>query len=210
MDPHIIHNNQIDLKDVTFIIPVRIDSIERLENLQLVTNYLLENFQTHILIVEAADRNNQFLSQLLNSEIEIFFTKDSNAIFHRTKYINFLAKKVFTPFVAVWDSDVLVAVDQVKTAINLFRRKLDDFVYPYDGRFLDTGIEIRKKFMAYRNINDLEANLDSMIPLYGFSATGGGFYANILSYMNAGLENESFAGWGVEDVLSLPNFLIKA
>ncbi len=66
MDPHIIHNNQIDLKDVTFIIPVRIDSIERLENLQLVTNYLLENFQTHILIVEAADRNNQsFPSSLI-------------------------------------------------------------------------------------------------------------------------------------------------
>ncbi len=64
--------------------------------------------------------------------------------------------------------------------------------------------------MAYRNVNDLEANLDSMIPLYGFSATGGGFFADTLSYKNAGLENESFAGWGVEDVLSLPNFLIKA
>ncbi len=53
--------------------------------------------------------------------------------------------------------------------------------------------------MTHGNANDLEANLDSMIALYGFSATGGGFFANTLSYKNAGLENESFAGWGVED-----------
>lgn len=103
--------DKIDLKDVTFIIPVRIDTIERLENSLLVTNYLLEHFTTSIYVVEAAERNNLILKQSLHSEIQYFFIEDHVEIFHRTKFINFLARKVSTTFTAVWDSDVLVAVE---------------------------------------------------------------------------------------------------
>lgn len=42
----------IDLSDVTFTIPIRIDSQARLENFIIVLTYLLENFQTNIIILE--------------------------------------------------------------------------------------------------------------------------------------------------------------
>ena len=46
---------RIDLQDVTFIIPVRIDSEDRLENLHVVTRYLVKHFHSHILVIEADD-----------------------------------------------------------------------------------------------------------------------------------------------------------
>ena len=42
----------IDLKEATFIIPIRIESPDRLRNVITVTAFLLENFDTNIIIKE--------------------------------------------------------------------------------------------------------------------------------------------------------------
>jgi hypothetical protein len=72
---------KIDLRDITFVIPVRIESIERLENLQSVTDYILRYSLTNIFILEAAPRNNGFLRKCLSPEIEIYFVEDNDTIF---------------------------------------------------------------------------------------------------------------------------------
>ena len=41
-----------DLKDTTFIIPIRIESEDRLRNVITTTCFLLDNFNTNILIRE--------------------------------------------------------------------------------------------------------------------------------------------------------------
>ena len=38
---------------ITFIFPIRLDSIERLENVILTTNKLLENINTKIVVIES-------------------------------------------------------------------------------------------------------------------------------------------------------------
>ena len=188
-----------DLADLTFIIPVRIESIERLENLQAATDYLLKHFRTRIFVLEAASRNNGFLKKCLSPEIEIFFVEDNDAIFHRTKYLNILTRKVFTPFIAVWDSDVLVAQDQIIAALDSLKQNTVDFIFPYDGMFLDTGPENRNNFLRSGNLPLLESKISTMFPLYGYHASGGGFMANCTAYREVGMENENFYGWGPED-----------
>lgn len=44
------NNEKIDMADVTVLIPVRIDSIIRLENLIAVIDYLLSNFNISIVV----------------------------------------------------------------------------------------------------------------------------------------------------------------
>ena len=44
-----------DLKDLSFIIALRIKDNERLNNINITVNYLLKNFNTNIIIVEASD-----------------------------------------------------------------------------------------------------------------------------------------------------------
>ena len=44
--------DKINLKEVTFTIPVRTDSQDRLDNLNLITSYISYHFDTNILIGE--------------------------------------------------------------------------------------------------------------------------------------------------------------
>lgn len=191
--------SRTDLADVTFIIPVRIESIERLENLHAVTDYLLAHFSTRILILEAASRNTGFLQKCLSPEVEVFYIKDENPVFHRTRYLNILTNKVTTPYIAVWDSDVLVRREQIMWALKLLKQNAVDFIFPYDGMFLDTGRENRNDFLCSGNLPMLEGQINAMFPLYGYHASGGGFIANSNAYREAGMENENFSGWGPED-----------
>ena len=43
---------KIDLKDVTFLIPLRLDSIERVENLQLTIDFLVRHFDTQNIVLD--------------------------------------------------------------------------------------------------------------------------------------------------------------
>ena len=79
---------KFDLKDTTFIIPVRIDSIIRLENLLLTLENLESNFDTNIVIVEADYYHNGILKQLISDNVSHRFIEDKDPIFHRTKHLN--------------------------------------------------------------------------------------------------------------------------
>lgn len=48
---------KIDLKDATFIIPIRIESTDRLRNVITTMAFLLENFDTNIIIKEVDDES---------------------------------------------------------------------------------------------------------------------------------------------------------
>ena len=41
-----------DLKDITFTIPVRIDSKDRFDNIHYIIDYLTANFDTNIIVFE--------------------------------------------------------------------------------------------------------------------------------------------------------------
>ena len=58
-----------ELTDVTFLIPVRIDSIVRLENLLEVVNYILNFFNTRVFVLEADSYDNNILRSLLPKEV---------------------------------------------------------------------------------------------------------------------------------------------
>lgn len=192
-------NQVINLRDTSFLIPVRIDSLERFENLVSVTNYILSNFDTNIIVLEADKEDNDLLRRCLDPRVEIIFIKDHNPIFHRTKYINNLVFYTKTKYVAVWDADVIVNPSQMYSAVHCLRSGNFEFIYPYDGSYMETGISFRRQFIDTHNIISLEKSADSMMPPYTKKACGGGFLAEKAAYFKVGLENENFYGWGPED-----------
>ena len=52
---------RIDLSEATFIIPIRIESNDRLRNVITTTAFLLENFDTNIIIKEVDSESIDFL-----------------------------------------------------------------------------------------------------------------------------------------------------
>lgn len=70
-----------NLSDVTFIVPVRIDTIYRLENLLTITNMIVDKFDTNIYVREAANNNSNILQRLLHKSIQYEFVEDKDPVF---------------------------------------------------------------------------------------------------------------------------------
>lgn len=196
------------LEDVTFIIPIRKDSIERFENLLACISFIQASFYTKILVIEAAPTMSiaDYVHKKYN--VSTIYVEDNDPVFHRTKFINVAVNQVHTPIVAIWDSDVIVHQLQIISAINDIRGNKCEFVYPYDGRFLDTSPYDRKAFLHDLNIDRFIKNVQTMNAPYGFTACGGGFLALLKEYKACGLENEKFYGWGQEDGERVKRWLI--
>jgi predicted glycosyltransferase involved in capsule biosynthesis len=192
-------NNLKNLSDLTFLLLVRLDTIERLENTLVVTEYITTHFDTNIFVLECAPFNNGLLKRLLQENIRYEFQEDQDPILFRTKFLNLMSRSVETPYLSVWDVDVIAPVDQIIMAAETLRNGEADFVYPYEKYFLDTSPILRKLFIQERKTDLLEQNIKKMKEMYPPDPLGGAFLANIKAYKKAGLENENFYGWGLED-----------
>ncbi|WP_053826192.1 galactosyltransferase-related protein [Lascolabacillus massiliensis] len=181
---------------LTIVIPVRIDSKERHENLDTIISFILDNTQAEVIVMEADDRQ-RFIPKITNNKIKYYFKNDCDQIFHHSKYRNELLYLSNTEIVAVWDADVFIQISQLIKGIRLLKN--NTMVVPYDGRAIylnpDESKGVRKNIDSYiNNYND-----EALIPVIGRPSVGGIFIVNKLKYLKAGGENENFYGWGPED-----------
>jgi len=129
------------MKDLSFLIPIRLDTIQRLENLIVVIEFLRSHFDSPVLVYEASSYSTDIVSSLIGKEAAYNFEEDRDTIFHRTKYINKLANLSSTPFVAVWDCDVIIPPNQLRDAVQELREGRSSFVFPYEkGSFWIQGL----------------------------------------------------------------------
>ena len=90
-----------NLMDVTFLVIVKLDSIERLENTIHLVEYLDRHFETNIMVREYACWNNGVLQNILSNKAHYQFVKDLDPILHRTKFLNSMLEQVQTEYVSV-------------------------------------------------------------------------------------------------------------
>lgn len=192
-------SKKTDLKDVTFLFSQRMESVDRIENLLELVDFLMKHFDTNIHLLETAPHNNKLLQRLLPKEVKYTFEEDFDPIFHRTHYTNKMIRSAATAIVSLWDSDVLVTKEQIIAAVNLIRDNKADFSSPYKGKALDTSKIVRELYFQTKDINVLRENDKKMKELYAPDPIGGGFFANRKVYIASGMENEFFYGWGKED-----------
>lgn len=185
--------------DLSIIIPVRIDSIDRLENLVITTRYINKYFIVNIYIFESDCRNKHLLRKVLPRNIKLFFLEDYDTIFHRTKFINMVVVNLMSKYVAVWDADIIISKEQFHDSVKILRDDQADFVYPYNRRMYEVPNIFKKQIFANLNISFLDKFAASFNEMYGTNPVGGCFFANRLQYINSGLENENYYGWGIED-----------
>ncbi|MBN7818035.1 galactosyltransferase-related protein [Algoriphagus pacificus] len=189
----------LNLSDFTFLIPLRIDSINRLENTLVSIDYILSNIDTNIKVLEASTRNTELLYRLLPKCVNYNFVEDLDNVFHRTKYINQLVSSVDTEYIVVWDTDIIIPIDQIRQSVELLENRQADFVTPFKDKFLDTSEILRDIFIQSRDIEILKIHQGKMKALYAPNPVGGAFLARRQAYLEAGMENEKFYGWGRED-----------
>lgn len=187
-----------NLNDVTFLLLAKFDSIERIENVVMVCDYLVENYDTHICLWEIGSHHNNLYEKLIPSSVNYSFLQDDDPILHRTKYLNLMVEASETDYVAIWDVDVVAPTHQVNDAAELLRNGAE-FVYPYEFHFYEVSKLFRDMYFDNRDIEFLVAHKSFMNELYSPHPVGGAFMAKRQSYIDSGLENVNFYGWGIED-----------
>ena len=105
---------------VTFVIPVRIDSLERQRNLDVLLEQLSKRKRTDILILEA-DISPVYKLKKNYQNVSYRFVKDDHPVFYRTKYLNLLLHEANASIVGVWDTDVMLPDTQIDQAIEDIR-----------------------------------------------------------------------------------------
>lgn len=82
---------KVDFKDLTFLIPVRLDSIIRLENLLASIDSINETFATNVYVLESCSYKNKLLERILPNNVKYVFIEDKDPIFYRTYYLNYVS-----------------------------------------------------------------------------------------------------------------------
>ena len=107
-----------NLSEATFIIPIRIESPDRMRNVITTTAFLLENFKTNIIIKEV-DKESVFekealpiLESILDVDIwenfNFIFEKSDEPLFHRQRVLNEMIMECETDIVVNYDCDVIL------------------------------------------------------------------------------------------------------
>lgn len=190
----------ISLKDVTFIVPLRLDSNDRIFNFTYVVSYLCRHFDTNIFILESdkAPIAQKLLSRINphKTKISYRFEKCDNSIFHRTRILNELLWEVKTPVVVNQDCDVFLDIPAYTQARDAVLAGAD-LVYPYFK-----GLS-QKKIHRPTISSDLTQEIKHEM---GQSVCGHLQFLNTEKYKEFGGECEDFLSWAPEDSERMERF----
>ena len=190
-----------DLTNTTFIIPLRIDSQDRLNNLVYNLLYLLNNFKTNIFVLEAdtTSKIKDIIEKCKDGEVKHIFVEDSNPHFHRTKYLNMMLDLVTTPVTVNYDVDILLPVPTYVECQQLIINGEYDLIYPFSWgasqRLVSQSNTNRENFVQTLDINAFESQFLEI----GDSQCGHAQFFNTNSYREGFMENESYMSYGPED-----------
>lgn len=188
----------IESKSITFVIPLRIDSKEREENLDMLLALLSRMEGVDILLLEG-DSESKYRIKEHYENVQYYFIEDHDMIFYRTKYLNRLIRKASSSVVGVWDTDVIVPECQIREAVDKIRSGEVIMAFPYDGRFYTLSPKDSSKVKDEQAYDFLYAEIENQVLMHGPHSVGGAFLVNKEKYLQAGGENENFYGWGPED-----------
>ena len=184
-----------DLRNASFLILVKYDSLERVRNLNIVLSFLIKHFDANILVLEVG-KTKCFQRQIQThgESVKYEFIEDDHDFFHRTKCLNVLIKKSVTDVVAITDADTICHPANIRRAYQFI---LDGFAVslPYSGLFLDVPEPLIPNFL--HSPKQYPA-LSSCNVLYE-DGTGGLVFFDKKSLAESGYYNESFRSWGHED-----------
>jgi len=198
-----------NLNQSTCIISSRIESPDRLRNVVTTLAFLIENFDTNI-IVKEVDKQSVFhrdalpiLENVLDKEniftnFNYIFDKSDDPLFHRQRILNEMVMEADTEIVVNYDCDVILPIDSYLSSYERIRNGVSDVVYPYGQGNYQKQVEQSDDVVS----NFLESgdyyHLDSASKVHTSDFGWAQFFKRSV-YIEGGLENENFKAYAPED-----------
>ena len=128
------------MKDVTYLLPCRIETEDRLRNVITSVTYIMKCFPEAKVIVKEVDTQSHFSESALpriksyvgdTSQLRHIFEQSSEKFFHKTRILNDLCIAADTPILYNHDVDVVVLKNSHQLAHRAITQEGSDAVYPF-------------------------------------------------------------------------------
>lgn len=191
--------------DLTFLIPIRIETEDRLRNIISSVSYLLKHIPAKIIVKEVS-KHPTFKSRAIpeikkyvdTSNLYYLYEESQDPWFCKSKVLNDLIVESDTEIVSNYDADVIFPIQSYFESYELIKQNHVDVVYPYQcGVYqwkAEYNLEIYNEFVLNLNTQILDKNKT----LYN-STIGWSQFVNRQVYIDSYMMNENFISWGCED-----------
>jgi predicted glycosyltransferase involved in capsule biosynthesis len=179
------------MKDLTIIIPFYADSIQRVNNLNELSD-ILSSLEIKHFIIDCSDNQYHNYDENQQGMYKHIYPFPAEKFIPKSKMINYGVSLCKTKY-AAWH-DVDVRFDNEVYRISNYALKIGSkFVRPYNGIFVNVRENINPVIP-----NNLNKN-GKIYEVLHMDSCGGALFFNVDDFLKIGGMNEKFKGWGFED-----------
>jgi len=191
--------------DLTFLIPTRIETEDRLRNIISSVSYLLKHTTAKVIVKEVAPHNTfkfRAIAEIRKyvdiSNLTSLYEQSNEPLFCKSKVLNDLIVAADTKFVANYDTDCILPVESYHQAYSLLENDEADVVYPYQCGIYqwraayDMDVYNLFTYKLSTDVLDMNKSLSN-------STIGWTQFIKRQTYIDCYMMNENFVSWGCED-----------
>lgn len=191
--------------DLTFLIPTRIETEDRLRNIISSVSYLLKYIPAKVIVKEVSN-NSTFQFRAIpeirkyvdTSNLIYLYEESSEPWFCKSKVLNDLIVASNTKVVANYDVDCILPLSSYHQAYDAINNDHADVVYPYGCGIYqwksEYDIQIYEEFVNTLNTSTLDKRKSLSNSTIGWTQ-----FINRQVYIDSFMMNENFISWGCED-----------
>lgn len=200
------------MKDLTFLLPCRIETEDRLRNVITSTSYLLKNFPESKVILKEVDNKSVFDEYALpqikkyvgsTDQLTHIFEESDEKFFHKTRILNDLLVASDTNIVYNHDVDVVLPRDSYEMAHHSIVNEGSDAVYPFGCGIYQWAVtysdDLMDKFLSSHDGTNFDFDVIQSSCVRIPSSIGWGQMITKAAEISCGMWNEEFISWGAED-----------
>jgi len=191
--------------DLTFLIPTKIETEDRLRNIISSVSYLLKHIPAKVIVKEVSNHPTfqfraipEIRKYVDTSNLTYLYEESSEPWFCKSKVLNDLIVASDTKVVANYDADCILPLPSYYQAYDAINDDLADVVYPYQCGIYqwkaDYNQDIYEEF-----INQLDISVLDKQKTLSNSTIGWTQFINRQVYIDSFMMNENFISWGCED-----------
>jgi predicted glycosyltransferase involved in capsule biosynthesis len=191
--------------DLTFLIPTRIETEDRLRNIISSVSYLLKHIPAKVIVKEVSNHPTfqfraipEIRKYVDTSNLTYLYEESSEPWFCKSKVLNDLIVASNTKVVANYDVDCILPLSSYHQAYDAINNDHADVVYPYGCGIYQWRAEY--DFQIYEEfVNTLDTSTLDKRKSLSNSTIGWTQFINRQVYIDSFMMNENFISWGCED-----------
>ena len=193
------------MKDLTFIIPTRIETEDRLRNIISSVSYLLRHLPAKVIVKEVAPQSTfkfRAIPEIKKytdiSNLTYLYENSVAPLFCKSKVLNDLIVAADTKFVANYDADCILPLTSYHQAYAILAGDKADVVYPYGCGIYqwkaEYNMQVYQEFVSTLDYRVLDKRKSLSNSTIGWTQ-----FVNRQKYIDSYMMNENFISWGCED-----------